>query len=307
MMALSCKVEINQVPQWVYIHLAPRAQRTLLFLHGGPGWADAPVAHLICQKLWKNFNIVHWDQRGTNRSYFEGIDPTKLSVDQLVYDGLAITCMMRDRFKLVKPILVGHSWGSMLGVLMAAEAPELFHSIVGVGQLVKNLESERISLEFCRRQAEELKKQELLSELSQMGDGFYKDIPTLFRQREILFELGGEFSQPLPLDEFRKWTDQAPPEYSTSWELMYDSCVFSMNQLWAEMIQIDLTESCQSLDIPIAILQGRQDYCTAGSVAEAWFKTLGAPSKEFVWFEESGHWPQLEENEKFSKYLLSKF
>jgi len=62
--------------------------------------------------------------------------------------------------------LIGHSWGTMLGLLVVRDHPELFHAYVGMGQLVNLEENETISLEFVRREAEKEGNDEALRVLS---------------------------------------------------------------------------------------------------------------------------------------------
>ena len=304
-MRISKSFLINGVPQWLYIHRSPKARGSLFFLHGGPGWSDAPLAHLSCKNLWNDFNVIHWDQRGTNRSFFAKLDPTTLTVNQIVEDGLEVTRLLARELGIQKPVVIGHSWGTLLGALMVKKAPELFHTFIGVGQLVSNAKSEPISLDFCRKRAVETQREDLALELSRMNQFFYKDLGLLFRQRELLFELGGEFNKAVSLAEFMEWLQLAPEECRSSIKTLYETCVFSMEQLWSEVIQVDLSVGSQSFDIPIVLAHGRSDFCTDFSTAEAWFQKVKAPKKTLVVFENSAHWPQIEENEKWSEFLLN--
>ena len=44
----------------------------VVFLHGGPGFSQRPFAHANAE-LERDFVVVHWDQRGTGRSYRPGV------------------------------------------------------------------------------------------------------------------------------------------------------------------------------------------------------------------------------------------
>jgi pimeloyl-ACP methyl ester carboxylesterase len=305
-MIISKKFAINGVHQQLYLNLCSNSKATLLFLHGGPGWADAPWAGITCQALWGFFNTVHWDQRGANRSSINSLEtPTTLTVDQMVKDGIEICAVLKKEFKIERPILVGHSWGALLGVLMASRAPALFHSYIGIGQLVYNQQSEPLSLKFCKERARELGKSELVSELSTMPEDFYRAIPTLFRQREIVSELGGEFITPVDQKQLEEWMLQSPLEYQTNWNTLYEGCESTCKSLWPEMIDINLFEIVKSLDLPVKVLQGRQDYCTPSEPVVRWLNGVRCTgTKELIWFENSAHWPQIEENEKFSRIIF---
>jgi pimeloyl-ACP methyl ester carboxylesterase len=296
---------INGTSQWLYLNLAPKPKKTLLFIHGGPGWSDAPWAGIVCQRLWGELNTVHWDQRGCNRSFAPFQEQAPLTIDQMVQDGLEVCRVLRDEFQIHRPILVGHSWGAFLSVLMASQAPELFHSYIGIGQLIANHKSEPLSLAYCKRKAQELGRLDLLAELNAMPGDFYRSISSLFRQREIVSQFGGEFLNPIDQNRFEQWMLESPESYRSDWTKLYESCKSTCNRLWPELIERSLIDEVQRLDLPVTVLQGRQDYCTPTEHVVEWMSALSCSGqKELIQFEHSAHWPQIEENEKFAGLIF---
>ena len=70
--------------------------------------------------------------------------------------------------------------------------------------------------------------------------------------------------------------------------------------------EIDLFVRVPKLLIPVYFFQGRYDHLLSASVAERYFQNLEAPSgKRLVWFENSGHWPQLEQAKKYREEIQS--
>ena len=115
----------------------------LLYLNGGPGMSGLPFTRMVLSDLSRDFVIVDWDQRGAGKSY-SAIDPTStLTPQQAVGDTIELTHYLRQRFGEQKIYLVGESWGSLLGVLAAQQAPELFHAFIGSGQMVSLRETDR--------------------------------------------------------------------------------------------------------------------------------------------------------------------
>jgi pimeloyl-ACP methyl ester carboxylesterase len=305
-MIISKSHSIHSTLQHLYIHLAPKPRGTLFFLHGGPGWSDAPWAGIICKNLWPDFNTVHWDQRGSNRSEPFSTNTTPLTIQQMQSDTLEACKILKTEYQIERPILIGHSWGAFLGALLVHEAPELFQAYIGIGQLVANAISEPISLRYCKEQAKIKNRTEFIEELNSMSETFYTSLPSLFREREILYELGGEFFKSVSLKEFENWMTQSPKEYQTKWERLYQSCEQGCGALWPELIQRNLLLEVPAIDIPVRLLQGRQDYVTAAAPVVDWFRQLTClKSKELIWFEESGHWPHIEENHKFIEAIHS--
>jgi pimeloyl-ACP methyl ester carboxylesterase len=54
---------------------------------------------------------------------------------RMVGDGIEVAEYARHRLGVHRLILIGHSWGSVLGVYMVKARPDLFSAYVGTGQL----------------------------------------------------------------------------------------------------------------------------------------------------------------------------
>jgi pimeloyl-ACP methyl ester carboxylesterase len=126
-------VRIGGVEQWITIRGQDRNNPAILVLHGGPG---APVSALPGHFLrWeRDFTVVQSDQRGAGKSYSpnQGV----ATIGLMVQDGLEVSEYARSRLHRNRIALVGHSWGSVLGVLMIRARPQLFNAWVGTGQIV---------------------------------------------------------------------------------------------------------------------------------------------------------------------------
>ncbi|MGN6619822.1 MAG: alpha/beta fold hydrolase, partial [Sphingomonas sp.] len=60
---------LGGVPQAVSVRGADRDNPILLFVHGGPGAVEMPMAWSF-QRPWEDyFTVVQWDQRGAGRSF----------------------------------------------------------------------------------------------------------------------------------------------------------------------------------------------------------------------------------------------
>ena len=67
---------------------------------------------------------------------------------------------------------------------------------------------------------------------------------------------------------------------------------------------LPLYESVGSLAVPVYFFEGRRDYVSPTACAERLFAALSAPSKTWVWFDDSAHFPFLDEPEHFHQALL---
>jgi pimeloyl-ACP methyl ester carboxylesterase len=145
-------VEINGIDQGMFIESQNDANPVLLMLHGGPGMPDHFLTKRYPTGLEELFIVVWWEQRGTGLSY-HGVIPAKtMTVNQFVSDTVAVTNYLRARFGKEKIYVMGHSWGSFIGIQAAARAPELFYAYIGMAQMSYQLESERLAYEFMLEQ-----------------------------------------------------------------------------------------------------------------------------------------------------------
>lgn len=58
-------------------------------------------------------------------------------------------------------------------------------------------------------------------------------------------------------------------------------------------------EEVNSLSFPVYFLLGKHDYSAPSSLAEEYYSKLKADNKQIIWFENSAHMCNLEEQVKF--------
>lgn len=115
------KHEIGGVEQWILVRGHDRSKPVVLFLHGGPGMPVMYLAHAFQRALEHDYVVVHWDRRGAGKSFDALSQMQALSVSQTLEDTYELTRILRQRFGQQRIYLVGHSWGSYLGLLAAPE------------------------------------------------------------------------------------------------------------------------------------------------------------------------------------------
>lgn len=160
-------VEINGIKQGMFIRGENPQNPVILYLHGGPG---TPMLQFITylekeERLEKYFTVCYWDQRGSGMTYNRSTDPATLTVAQMVEDTRAVTEYLKSRFGQNKIYLVGHSWGSYLGVKAIEKYPEYYLAYIGIGQVTNQLESERLAYDFMLNHAKEINDQRVIKKL----------------------------------------------------------------------------------------------------------------------------------------------
>jgi pimeloyl-ACP methyl ester carboxylesterase len=134
--------------QWILIRGMDIVKPIILFLHGGPGTANMSLLRKYTDELEQHFIVVTWDRRGGGKSY-QAINPhSSMTIDRFVLDTGELTQLLCHRFNQNKIFLVGHSWGSLIGILSIQKYPDLYHAYIGIGQLANMQENEQISYDW---------------------------------------------------------------------------------------------------------------------------------------------------------------
>ena len=68
-----------------------------------------------------------------------------VTIDRMAQDGFELSEFLRAHLHQQKIILLGLSWGSVLGVHMVKMRPELFYAYVGTGQMVSEAAAEPLN------------------------------------------------------------------------------------------------------------------------------------------------------------------
>jgi pimeloyl-ACP methyl ester carboxylesterase len=299
-------VEIHGDTQWIYLRGHDENNPVLLYLHGGPGMSELPIARSFGLELEKHFTVVHWDQRGSGKSRHGALQKSELTIDTYLADVNTLTNQLRARFKQDKIYLVGHSWGSLLGVLSARDHPELYHAYVGVGQIANMADNERLSLAYVRETAEARGNETAQRELANINPARYgEDFPQMQVQRKWLYYFGGGF-RGIGMWEV-VWPYISSPEYSLQdlYNLLQGINALTP-QLFAEVMTVDLVRDASRFELPVYFFAGKYDYNTPSELAEGYMTSLSAPHKELIWFPESSHLLNVSASEQYQAVLINK-
>src|SRR3954463_1157538 len=93
----------------------------------------------------------------------------------MVQDGVELAELLAKRMQKDKIVLVGHSWGSILGVFMAKARPELFSAFVGTGQVADETRNYAVAYDALLKKAKRLDEQRAIRELNEVGPPPYSN------------------------------------------------------------------------------------------------------------------------------------
>jgi pimeloyl-ACP methyl ester carboxylesterase len=142
--------------------------------------------------------VVQWDQRGAGKTYLLN-DPARIAPtmtrERMVADAEEMTEWVRGALHKEKIFVVGHSWGSSLGLELASRHPDRLHAYIGVGQLTDGPESERRGWAFALHSAEAAGNQGAVRQLQAIAPYFAPGRPSslqdIYKQRRWPNYYGG--------------------------------------------------------------------------------------------------------------------
>lgn len=303
------KVHINGIDQWVSIRGRDTRNPVLLVLHGGPASPDMPLAWTF-QSPWEDyFTVVEWDQRGAGKTYVSNTEAAMapgMTIDGMTDDAAQVVEYLRKRFRKEKIFLMGHSWGSVLGVELAQRHPDWFYAYVSVGQIVNMRRNEKAGYAFALREARADHNAEAVHELESMAP--YPGSKGLTLERigvrgKWEMHYGGlawgrrDF-------QFAADAWHLSPEYTESDVQAIDKgSVFSLTHLLQPLLAVDFDDTVR-FECPVVMFVGAHDYTASHELAREWYGKLRAPSKRLVVFADSAHMMMLEQPGRFLVHLV---
>ena len=296
---------LGGVRQWLLVRGRSADNPILLKLHGGPGQAEMATVGLN-GLLEADFVVVEWDQRGAGKSGASIQPAAEMNLGQLVADTIELTEHLTQRFGKRQLIVVGHSWGSVLGLMAVQQRPDLFSAFVSTGLIANFSEGQQVAYRFLLAEAERRSASKALAELTALGGPPYAGADGRAKWKRCgrwLGEFGAVWHSS---EKFNRvgWMISSV-EYSWPEKLRFSRAAErSFDLLYADLMSVNLIETVRQVEVPVFFAEGRHDQLAPVEVAQRYFSGLIAPSKQLVLFENSAHFPQWEEREKFHKLLV---
>lgn len=305
------KVHIGGIEQWIMVRSRSTVNPVLLFLHGGAGTAEMGLVRKYLAPLEEHFTIVEWDQRGAGKSCTPEARASDFTIGRFVQDTLELTEYLQDRFGRNRIYLIGHSWGSLLGMKAVQVRPEYYTAYIGTGQVSDFPRMEQAGYQFALEAARTDRNEKAVQQLRSIGPpdswGTYKDgfEGTAVERKWMTCYGGFAYGQssivPMALENL------LVSEYSFMDIVRFvrGMTLEKKNRMMEEeVVKTNLFEEIPAVEVPVYFFLGRHDYNCPSIVAAEYFDHLEAPYKELVWFEDSAHSPCFEEPEKFCRLVV---
>lgn len=282
--ATRCVKKVLPLPG-VNLHFTDRGEgEAVLLLSGGPGFSSSymePVAQL----LLKERRVILPDQRGTGLSKLDSYAPEVLNLDRCVQDMEDL----RRNLKVEHWIVVGHSWGGMLGMAYATKHPEAVRALVLV-------ESGGPDLDFIVPFDQKVQARLSAEDRARLAYWRRPEIQEKDGERAEFEDLKAELNAYF-YDRSKAHTLVQGMHVGRE---TFDGETYQSMIGELEKVHYDLRPALASLHIPALVVQGRQDPI---GTAEEIQKSL--PGSRLDWIEHCGHFPWIEQPEAFRRSLES--
>ncbi|WP_164215247.1 alpha/beta hydrolase [Virgibacillus sp. YIM 98842] len=248
---------------------------TIFFIHGGPGMSDCRGDVKAFSDLGDTYRLVFLDNRGSGRS--ETVPP--YTHEQWISDIDAL----REYLGIEEVHMLGGSYGGFLTLEYVLRYPERVKSII-LRDTAPNNKNNHLSIDKAMK----------------------SNLPGI--NKEMLDRLfGGEVRSN---EEFREMTKAILPLYTVEWDekaaeeklnntyFRYEThnYAFKVNKK-----QYDVSDRLNQITCPVLITVGIHDWVTPVEYSDE--MAVKIPNNTYIKFENSGHSPHVEENEKYLKLV----
>jgi pimeloyl-ACP methyl ester carboxylesterase len=223
-----------------------------------------------------------------------------MTLERMTEDGIELAEHLRHRLHKDKIVLLGHSWGSVLGVSMVKRRPDLFAVYVGTGQVTNEAAMMASSWPMVLARARALGNQAAVNQLTAVGPPPWvpleKSLAWLIWSNELdPGELKWPTTAALPWARFESWLAHRKELAGAD---------YSQRAMYRTLLQTDVLSLGYEFDVPVVFIQGSEDLAVVTSLTKDYFDKIAAPRKDFVLLRNAGHMAMFRERDAFLAALV---
>lgn len=296
---------VGDIQTYLLTYPAAQGKPVLLFLHGGPGASECYAAYVYHELLGDACTLIFYDQRGAGRTLRRN-PHAPVSLGLILDDLDALIHLLQSRYPDSPFILMGHSWGTVLGALYALQHPESIARYIGIGQVVSMAESARIigaalrkMLNICATPHDRARFNAMLPYPPAHWDR--QSLEHFMLIQALCHKYGLREPNPVPLAPIMRHS----PVFTLRDHLDQQRGIqHNMPFLCAMANTFDLTAFPTAWRVPVTLIAGDCDYTTPLPPVQQYFAHITAPEKQLAVMEGCGHYPMFDRPDEFQKILL---
>ena len=302
---------VNLEGQEQYLHISGENAENpvIIYLHGGPASPDSLATYTFTRHLVDEYTVICWDQRGCGRTYYKNriADPDNKSVtfEQAQKDLDALVDYACDRFGKEKVVIMGHSYGTLLGSEYVQTHPEKVSAYIGIGQFVSTAGGERASYEDALAAA--TAKGDDTAKMTAAYEAYQNEVN--LDHMMALRKLTAPYHK-APRAKNTIWIGVTSPNANLTdfrWQLKpllhMDEYIALNKQLLDYTFAVELLNQKSDYRVPVTFITGSCDFTTPLACTEEYMKVITAPAKKLCVMEGCSHGPQFDAPQEFGKIV----
>lgn len=312
-------VMINGIEQFIQVRGRDKSNPLMLVLHGGPGGSLAGVCHLM-QSLWEEtFTVVNWDQRNAGKTYLANQDKAEEiaktgSMADYMQDIDEIIKYLHTIYDFEKLVLLGFSWGSVIGAEYVKTHPENILKYVAVGQVVNYEEGIHITCNDIKNAAEQKNKQEDMAEIDGLLDKLSAEFELMkklempkeyMRDIQRMSMLGAKYlikhGKSLPIfgilnSPFMNFNEK---------KMLFSADMRLFAGTYKTILEYSFRDNMH-FQVPVIFVNGDEDISCPVKLMEMCYDAIQAPNKELIIMKDTSHMCFFDQPEAFHNILVEK-
>lgn len=284
----------------LFLELRGQTQQgpVLLYLHGGPGNALGVVGlrAYAGPALESRALVGYLHQRGVIRS--PAVPDSSLTIENHVRDVSAAIDYLARRFPARPIVLLGHSWGGLLAVLVALENPRHVTAIVNAAGSFDVTSTMRASFDETLAWAKDAKQSDAVTALEALGPPPYSRLEQQIELSKWASTGNGGIGQRIqptillgraPFNRMDPaWTDQQ---------------LAITKAMLPALNRVETTSRLGAARIPLLVLVGLRDLIVPASSVKRGYAAWGGP-KKWVELDDSHHLVFIDQPDQFAGTIL---
>jgi pimeloyl-ACP methyl ester carboxylesterase len=305
-------LNIGGVQQGMFIRGKNVNNPVLLFVEGGPSFSEYFLVDKYPTGLEDYFTVCYWEERGGGISYTPQVTLESLNLEQFASDAIELANYLRGRFKKEKIYIMAHSGGTAFAIQAAARFPQLFHSYIGVSQITRQAESEKLAYQYMIDQYSSGDNSKMVAEFKKFpileNDSLLVPYFNSVLRDKAMHELGiGTMHNMKSIIRgvfFPVWICKGYT-LKEKFNIWYSKFSFiSRSKLREQILNSDLTVKVPKIEIPVYFFSGKYDLTVNHDLAKEYLKKIESPVKGFYTFDNSAHSPIFEEPGRFLEIIV---
>jgi pimeloyl-ACP methyl ester carboxylesterase len=223
--------------------------------------------------------VVNWDQRGSGKTYGKnGPGTPNMTLERMAEDAVEVVEYALEQLKRPKLVLVGHSWGAVLGFSAVQRRPDLFYAFVGTGQPVNWTLSLEDRERWARGQAEAQGVAATIQALDATAALPASDMKRVMASNK--FRMSPADIQYLASQRDFIGSPPFPTKGNVADWLAGED--FTGPKLWPTIVTFDARTQFPSIPVPFFVIEGRDDHMISFDAAKEYVDEVRAPIKAFI-------------------------